>query len=133
MKKYKKYVKPAVITSVILLIPFFYVFFFLKAFWNPYDNISNIPVAVVNLDNGEVGKEIVKKLEESRIQQLKNISINADEIESFNEQNERISTLEKKIRLNTDDNSKLDDKLTTLKLTNENFILENELNNSEIS
>ncbi len=70
MKKYKKYLKPAVITSVILLIPFFYVFFFLKAFWNPYDNISNIPVAVINLDNGEVGKEIVKKLEESNTMKI---------------------------------------------------------------
>lgn len=57
-EKFKKYI----IISVLLIIPFIYVLFFLKAFWDPYDSISNVPVAVVNLDDGEVGHEIVSKL-----------------------------------------------------------------------
>ncbi len=77
MNKYKKYVKPAIITSFVLLIPFFYVFFFLKAFWNPYDKISNIPVAIINLDKGLVGKEIVSKLEENNV--MKIIKLHDDE------------------------------------------------------
>lgn len=61
----KERLKQSIVISVLLIIPFIYVLFFLKAFWNPYDSISNVPVAVVNLDDGEVGREIVKKLIES--------------------------------------------------------------------
>lgn len=33
------------------------------AFWNPQENLKNMPVAVVNLDEGEAGKEIVENLD----------------------------------------------------------------------
>lgn len=33
-----------------------------KAFWNPQNNIKDLPVAVVNLDKGEAGDKIVDKL-----------------------------------------------------------------------
>ncbi len=68
--KYKKHTKPAIITIVVLMIPYFYVLFFLKAFWNPYSNISSVPVGVVNLDTGDFGREIVKKLEESNMMEV---------------------------------------------------------------
>lgn len=57
-----------VIIGVILLIPFMYAFFYLKAYWNPYGegNMDNIPVAIVNLDDGEKGKDFVNKLLESK-------------------------------------------------------------------
>ena len=58
----KKYVA----IFVILIIPFFYVFFFLKAFWNPYEKLDTVPVAIVNLDKGNIGAEIVKKLKDSK-------------------------------------------------------------------
>lgn len=57
--------KSMVITLVLLIIPFFYVLFFLKAFWDPYKNISNIPVAVVNLDKGNIGNKILEKIKKS--------------------------------------------------------------------
>ncbi|VWL85869.1 YhgE/Pip domain-containing protein [Oceanivirga miroungae] len=71
MKINKKYIKPIVITAVIMIIPFFYVLFFLKAFWDPYSNMKNIPVALVNLDKGEVGKDIVDKIVDSNIMDIK--------------------------------------------------------------
>lgn len=63
MKKYFKYV----VLLVILLIPFIYSFFYLKAYWNPYGkgNIDNIPVAVVNDDDGDKGEKLVKSIKKS--------------------------------------------------------------------
>lgn len=63
---------------VILIIPFFYVFFFLKAFWNPYEKLDTIPVAIVNLDKGKIGTEIVEKLKNSK--KMKVIEVSSDEI-----------------------------------------------------
>ena len=42
-----------VILGVVLLIPFIYSFFYLKAYWNPYGegNLDNLPVAIVNEDD----------------------------------------------------------------------------------
>ncbi len=75
--KYKKHTKPFIITMVVLIIPYLYVLFFLKAFWNPYSNISSVPVGIVNLDTGEFGREIVKKLEESNM--MKVVLLDSDE------------------------------------------------------
>lgn len=63
---------------VILIIPFFYVFFFLKAFWNPYEKLDTVPVAIVNLDKGNIGAEIVKKLKDSKKMKVEEVS--SDEI-----------------------------------------------------
>ena len=51
MKNKFKYI----VISVVLLIPFIYSYFYLKAYWNPYGegNIDNIPVAIVNQDEGD--------------------------------------------------------------------------------
>ena len=50
-KKFFNYV----IIAAVLIIPFMYSFFYLKAYWNPYGegNIDNIPVAIVNNDEGD--------------------------------------------------------------------------------
>lgn len=63
MKNKFKYV----IISVILLIPFIYSFFYLKAYWDPYGkgNIDNIPVAIVNEDKGQNGEKLIKSIKES--------------------------------------------------------------------
>ena len=39
-----------VIIAAVLIIPFMYSFFYLKAYWNTYGegNIDNLPVAIVN-------------------------------------------------------------------------------------
>jgi putative membrane protein len=57
----------------ILFIPVLYAGMFLWAFWDPYVHLSDLPVAIVNQDEGAVlegeqlhlGSDLVKKLEES--------------------------------------------------------------------
>ncbi|HEX3027723.1 MAG TPA: YhgE/Pip domain-containing protein [Clostridia bacterium] len=68
MKKRK--VAQIVVILAILLIPAFYAFMFLYAYWNPVGYMSNVPVAVVNCDqggtvNGEsvnIGKDLMDSL-----------------------------------------------------------------------
>lgn len=65
-RKNNKYFKYIVILAV-LIIPFMYSFFYLKAYWDPYGkgNIDNLPVAVVNNDVGEKGDELVDSIIDS--------------------------------------------------------------------
>lgn len=61
----------AIIIGVIIL-PLLYSYFYLGAFWDPYSRLENLPVAVVNNDNGalvngetrNVGQEMCDKLAE---------------------------------------------------------------------
>ena len=59
------------IIIAIICIPVIYSGFYLKAFWDPYGNIENIPVAIVNLDKGakeeNFGKEAEEKLLEEKV------------------------------------------------------------------
>ena len=59
----------AIIFIVVLLIPLIYSFFYLKSYWNPYGNLSDMKIAVVNLDEGQddknQGKEFVQSLKDS--------------------------------------------------------------------
>ena len=55
---------------VILLIPFLYSFCFLKAFWDPYAKMKDIPVAMVNLDKGDRGKEILKRIQGKNVMKM---------------------------------------------------------------
>ena len=65
--KENRYLK-IIIFLVVLLIPFIYSFFYLKSYWNPYGNLSEIKVGVVNLDKteGSKGIEFVKQLKDSK-------------------------------------------------------------------
>lgn len=57
----------------VLFIPVLYSGMFLWAFWDPYENLDQIPVAVVNEDSGadfegehiEIGNELIEKLKEN--------------------------------------------------------------------
>ena len=40
---------------LICIVPLLYSFFYLKAFWDPYANLPNMPVAIVNEDIGANG------------------------------------------------------------------------------
>ena len=40
---------------LICIVPLLYSFFYLKAFWDPYKNLTNMPVAIVNEDAGANG------------------------------------------------------------------------------
>lgn len=58
-----------IIFIVILLIPVIYSFFYLKSYWDPYGNLQDLKVAIVNLDKGEddqnQGNELVQLLIDS--------------------------------------------------------------------
>ncbi|MBO5004303.1 MAG: YhgE/Pip family protein [Clostridia bacterium] len=58
-----------IIFIVILLIPVIYSFFYLKSYWDPYGNLQDLQVAIVNLDKGEdeqnQGEELIKSLIDS--------------------------------------------------------------------
>lgn len=60
-----KIMKPLIVIGVII-IPLMYSFFYLKAFWDPYSNLTGIPIALVNEDKGNeeenLGKKLVDKL-----------------------------------------------------------------------
>ena len=65
--KNKKFMKVIIITAVII-IPVLYSFFYLKAFWDPYGNLHDMNIAIVNLDEGDndenLGTELVNKLKD---------------------------------------------------------------------
>ncbi len=65
MKK-EKVLKVAIIIGVIL-IPLMYSFFYLKAFWDPYGNLKDIRIALVNNDIGNEEKNLGNKLTQSLI------------------------------------------------------------------
>lgn len=65
----KKTLKTVIFIAVVLL-PVIYSFFYLKSYWNPYGNLEDLPVALVNNDFGEDnlnrGAELIKSLEDSK-------------------------------------------------------------------
>lgn len=65
----KNKVMKIIIFIVILLIPVIYSFFYLKSYWDPYGNLQDLQVAIVNLDKGEdgqnQGEELIKSLIDS--------------------------------------------------------------------
>lgn len=65
-----------IVLLVVLLVPFIYSFFYLKAYWNPYGegNIDNIPVAIVNNDDGSNGKKIITSIKNSKKLKLSVVS-----------------------------------------------------------
>jgi len=52
-------------TILILIVPLMYPLFWLQAFWNPYGNISNLPVAFINEDAGQIGAGLEQQLKNS--------------------------------------------------------------------
>lgn len=75
----KKIIVPLI---AILFIPVLYAGMFLWAFWNPYANMSDLPVAIVDLDKGAemdgeqltLGKELTDKLIDSKQFDFKKVS-----------------------------------------------------------
>lgn len=67
-----------IIILAISLIPFIYSFFYLKAFWDPYGNLKNMTIAVVNEDKGNdtqnLGQELVDKLKNKDVMKIDVVS-----------------------------------------------------------
>ena len=55
----------AVATLMILVVPLMCPLFWLQAFWNPYGNIGNMPIAFVNEDGGAFGASLQSDLQAS--------------------------------------------------------------------
>ena len=51
-----------IIFMVVLLIPVIYSFFYLKSYWDPYGNLKDVKVAMVNLDTGTRGEELIDSM-----------------------------------------------------------------------
>lgn len=66
MKKDK--IMKVVVFVVVLLIPIIYSFFYLKSYWDPYGDLTDMKIALVNLDEGENGENQGKEF----LQELKN-------------------------------------------------------------
>ena len=71
----KKIIK-IVIFTVVMLIPIIYSFFYLKSYWDPYGNLKDMKVAMVNLDKGDngenEGQRVIDSLKEKRLITIKN-------------------------------------------------------------
>ncbi|MEG0392505.1 MAG: YhgE/Pip domain-containing protein [Anaerovoracaceae bacterium] len=67
----RKKIKKITVVIGALIIPLLYSFFYLGAFWDPYSRLDDVPVAVVNLDQGadingahrNLGEEVCDNLE----------------------------------------------------------------------
>ena len=58
----KKKIMKYIVIAAVLLIPIMYSFFYLKAYWDPYGNLQDIKIAMVNLDKGKDGENQGQKL-----------------------------------------------------------------------
>lgn len=60
-----------IIFLVVLCIPIIYSFFYLKSYWDPYGNLTDMKIAIVNLDKGvdgtNQGSQLVKELTDKDI------------------------------------------------------------------
>ncbi len=67
----KERIMKIVIFAVVLLIPIIYSFFYLKSYWDPYGNLTDMKIAIVNLDKGKdeenEGREFVQSVKDSNV------------------------------------------------------------------
>lgn len=117
--KAKKYniMRPLIIIAL-LCIPIIYSFFYLYAFWDPYGNTKNIPIAIVNLDNGKeeenLGKELVQKIVDEDVLEINQMDSNIAEEKLENQEVYAIITIPEDFteKLNSVENA--DREITTI-------------------
>ncbi len=67
-----------IIFIVVLCIPLIYSFFYLKSYWDPYGNVKDMKIAIVNLDKGvndtNQGNELVKELKDKDVISISEVS-----------------------------------------------------------
>ena len=59
----KNKIMKTIIFIAVLLIPVIYSFFYLKSYWDPYGNLQDLKVAVVNRDTGEDRSKSRKRID----------------------------------------------------------------------
>ena len=70
----RKLIMQITVTALISLIPAFYAFIFLYAYWDPTSHLSDISIAVVNNDKGSVIDGENKNIGNSLVDKLKSNS-----------------------------------------------------------
>ena len=67
-----------IIFAVVLCIPLIYSFFYLKSYWDPYGNVKDMKIAIVNLDKGvngtNQGNELVTELKDKDVIDISELS-----------------------------------------------------------
>ncbi len=115
----KKKIMKVVIIIAVIIIPVLYSFFYLKAFWDPYGNLHDMKIAIVNLDEGEeeenLGNELVDKLKEKDVMTL-DILNNSDEAQEglVNQEYYATITIPKNFTKDLNGAENIDRKVTTI-------------------
>lgn len=65
------YLKMLAVVLAVVVLPLAYSFFYLWAFWDPYSHLSDLPIAVVNEDQGATLNGITKNIGESILDELR--------------------------------------------------------------
>ena len=73
-----KKIMKIVIFAVVMLIPIIYSFFYLKSYWDPYGNLTDMKIAMVNLDKGDSeenqGQKVIDSLKEKNVVDICEVS-----------------------------------------------------------
>lgn len=70
-KNFFHYFKAGIVVIGVIIIPMLYSYFYLDAFWDPYNRLDTLPVAVVNQDKGAVINSESRNLGREMVTQLK--------------------------------------------------------------
>lgn len=107
-----------VIWAVVILIPLLYSFFYLKAFWDPYGNLQDVKVGIVNLDEGVEGENRGEELQNKLLEKdtLKFESVNPDVANTSlaNQEYYALITIPKDFTQNLENAENADRKVTTI-------------------
>lgn len=71
-KEWIRRIERSVLILGVVIIPLFYSYFYLDAFWDPYNKLNAIPVAVVNNDTGATINGKFRNLGDQMVNTLKN-------------------------------------------------------------
>lgn len=107
-----------VIWAVVILIPLLYSFFYLKAFWDPYGNLGDVKVGIVNLDEGvdgeNKGEELKNKLLEKDTLKFESVNPEDSNTSLVNGEYYALITIPKDFTLDLKNVENEDRKVTTI-------------------
>lgn len=114
MKKIESKKMKYIVLIGLLIIPFMYSFFYLKAFWDPYGKMEDIPVALVCLDEGEKGKDLVETLTDKKVLHFDVVTSEKAEEGLQDEKYYAVITIPKNFTSNLENIKNKDRKVTTI-------------------
>lgn len=107
-----------IIWAVVILIPLLYSYFYLKAFWDPYGNLQDVKVGIVNLDEGvngnNKGQELKNKLLEKDSLKFESVSVDDANTSLANQEYYAMITIPKDFTQNLESAENADRKITTI-------------------